>query len=64
MIRRTQQPICVGPRQKVVGAIWWPRGATPEAAGLDTPAMTYTQALDLVHNCRGLAKFPIVGGGT
>lgn len=63
MIRRTQQPIQVGPRQKVIGAIWFPRGATPEAAGLDTPAMTYTQALALKHNARGLAKFPIVGGG-
>lgn len=63
MIRRTQQPIHVGARQKVIGTIWWPRGATPEAAGLNTPAMTYTQAMALVHNARGLAKFPITGGG-
>lgn len=63
MIRRTQQPIHLGPRQKMTGVIFWPRGATPEAAGLDTPAMTYTQALDLIHSARGLARFPIVGGG-
>lgn len=63
MIRRTQQPIHLGARQTIKGVIFWPRGATPEAAGLNTPAMTYTQALALVHNARGLAKFPVVGAG-
>lgn len=63
MIRRTQQPIHLGARQKMTGVIFWPRGATPEPAGVDTPAMTYTQAMSLHHNARGLAKFPVVGGG-
>lgn len=63
MIRRIQTPIHLGPRQKVTGAIWFPRGATPIAAEANTPAMTYTQAMNLQMGARGLARFALVGAG-
>lgn len=64
MLRRTLSPIHQDSRQKVVGALDFPRGETPELSTTGTPALTYTQAMHITLCGKGIGSFPVVGAPT